>query len=53
MLTLTVNHLLELRRWILSWGDMARVLAPESLAEEVRATARRMAEPDRADNRVD
>ena len=53
ILTLTVNHLLELRRWILSWGDAARVLAPVSLAEEVRAIARRMADPDRRDSPVD
>ncbi len=35
-LFLTVNHLLELKRWILSWGVEARVLAPDSLAREIR-----------------
>lgn len=45
VLALTVNHLLELRRWILSWGDMAQVLAPASLAAEIGAIARRMADP--------
>lgn len=43
ILTLTVNHLLELKRWILSWGDQARVLTPFELAEELRRTALRMA----------
>jgi len=42
-LTLTVNHLLELKRWILSWGDAAQVLAPLELAEDLRQTALRMA----------
>ncbi|MBM9537899.1 helix-turn-helix transcriptional regulator [Desulfobulbus alkaliphilus] len=42
ILTLTVNHLLELMRWILSWGDGAQVLEPEELAEDIRGTARRM-----------
>lgn len=43
ILTLTVNHLLELKRWILSWGDGAQVLAPAELAEDIRSTALRMA----------
>jgi len=43
ILTLTVNHLLELKRWILSWGDDARVLAPRDLADDLRRTAVRMA----------
>lgn len=43
ILTLTVNHLLELKRWILSWGDQARVLTPFELAEELRRTALRIA----------
>ena len=42
ILTLTVNHLLELKRWILSWGDTAQVLAPTALADDLRETARRM-----------
>jgi len=43
ILALTVNHLLELKRWILSWGDDARVLAPRDLADDLRQTALRMA----------
>jgi predicted DNA-binding transcriptional regulator YafY len=38
LLSLTVNHLLELKRWVLSWGAEARVLAPQSFAEDVRKT---------------
>jgi len=38
VLSLTVNHLLELKRWILSWGDMAEVLEPEDFVEEVKQT---------------
>ena len=37
-LALTVNHLLELKRWILSWGSGAKVLAPDSLAGEIQQT---------------
>lgn len=43
VLTMTVNHLLELKRWILSWGDAARVLAPPELVADIRGTAQRMA----------
>ena len=43
VLTLTVNHLLELKRWILSWGDHALVLTPPELAEDLHRTALRMA----------
>ena len=42
ILSLTVNHLLELKRWVLSWGDEVRVLAPRHLAEAIRAIAGRM-----------
>lgn len=42
ILTLTVNHLLELKRWILSWGDGAQVLEPPDLADTIRRTAQRM-----------
>ncbi len=49
ILTLTVNHLLELKRWILSWGALARVLEPAVLADAMRTAAqemvRRYAEP--------
>jgi len=43
ILTLTVNHLLELKRWILSWGKDARVLAPPALVEDLQRTARELA----------
>jgi predicted DNA-binding transcriptional regulator YafY len=43
LLTMTVNHLLELKRWILSWGDAARVLSPSSLVEEMRNATQSMA----------
>lgn len=36
VLSLTTNSLFELKRWILSWGQDARVLKPESLAVEIR-----------------
>ncbi|SHO52317.1 helix-turn-helix transcriptional regulator [Desulfopila aestuarii] len=38
ILSLTVNHLLELKRWILSWGAEAEVLEPESFAKEIHTT---------------
>ncbi len=38
ILSLTVNHLLELKRWILSWGAEARVLEPRFFAEDIRRT---------------
>ena len=42
-LSMTVNHLLELRRWILSWGDAAEVLEPYSLRKELLQICRRTA----------
>lgn len=36
VLTLTANHLLEVKRWVLSWGRGAKVLEPEELAEAVK-----------------
>ncbi|MEA2114418.1 MAG: WYL domain-containing protein [Thermodesulfobacteriota bacterium] len=38
ILSLTVNHLLELKRWILSWGCDAQVLEPDSFARDIRRT---------------
>ncbi|MCP3892342.1 MAG: WYL domain-containing protein, partial [Desulfobulbaceae bacterium] len=38
ILTLTVNHLLELKRWILSWGNDAQVLEPDYFVEEIKNT---------------
>ena len=43
ILTLTVNHLLELRRWILSWGDLAQVLEPPELVASLRTVTARLA----------
>jgi len=37
VLTMTVNHLLELKRWILSWGPAAQVITPSHLIREIRA----------------
>ena len=34
------RDLVEVRRWILSWGGNAQVLAPEELAESVREAVR-------------
>lgn len=38
LLSLTVNHLLELKRWILSWGTEAKIIEPLSFAEDLRQT---------------
>jgi len=35
VLSLTVNHLLELKRWILSWGGDAQVLEPNYFARDI------------------
>jgi len=40
LLSLTVNHLLELKRWILSWGADVQVLQPDHFAIEVEKTLR-------------
>jgi predicted DNA-binding transcriptional regulator YafY len=37
VLTLTVGHLLEVERWVLSWGAGCEVVAPGELREAVRA----------------
>jgi predicted DNA-binding transcriptional regulator YafY len=42
VLSLTVNHLLELERWILSWGSMAEVLEPASFIEKIKKTISEM-----------
>jgi predicted DNA-binding transcriptional regulator YafY len=41
-LTLRANHLLEISRWILSWGGGATVLEPPELVEMVADEVRRM-----------
>lgn len=43
ILSLTVNHLLELKRWVLSWGDSASVLAPPEFVSDIKASAAGMA----------
>ena len=42
-LSLTVNHLLELKRWILSWGSMAKALEPPELVADLKRSVREMA----------
>ena len=42
VLSLTVNHLLELKRWVLSWGSMAKVLEPQSFIEDIKLTIAEM-----------
>ncbi len=42
VLTLTVNHLLEIKRWILSWGVGAQVLEPDILRQELRKESQQM-----------
>lgn len=41
-LSLKLSSLVEIERWILSWGGDARVLQPRELAEAVRQSARKM-----------
>lgn len=42
-LSLTVNHLLELKSWILSWGSMARVMEPPELVADLNRMIQEMA----------
>lgn len=44
ILSLTVNHLLELKRWILSWGDDPLVLEPASFVQDIMITLNRSTE---------
>jgi len=44
ILTLTVSHLLELKRWILSWGCDAQVLEPVFFAQDIKKTLTKAAE---------
>jgi predicted DNA-binding transcriptional regulator YafY len=39
-----VSGTIEIRLWILSWGDDVEVIAPASLRDDVAATLRRAAE---------
>ncbi len=41
--TATVSGTIEIRLWILSWGDDVEILAPSSLRDDVAATLRRAA----------
>jgi len=43
----TVSGTIEIRLWVLSWGDDVEVLAPASLRDDIRATYRRaLSQPD-------
>jgi hypothetical protein len=45
MQVMHLNHIRvdEIRFWIMTWGSKAMVLEPESLREEIRAEAERIA----------
>jgi len=43
MLTISVASLMELGRWVRSWGDKVEVLAPSELRQELREEAVRLA----------
>lgn len=43
LMTISVASVMELGRWVRSWGDMVEVLAPESLREELRREAMKIA----------
>ncbi len=36
IMSFTASHLLEIKKWVLSWGGMARVLAPPMLINDIR-----------------
>lgn len=42
-LRLTLSSLIEVRRWILTWGQNARVIAPAELVSDVQEEARQIA----------
>ena len=48
----TVSGTIEIRLWILSWGDDVEVLAPAALRDDVAATHRRAAERYAADRMI-
>jgi predicted DNA-binding transcriptional regulator YafY len=41
-LTLKLSSLVEIERWVLSWGGNAKVIKPRELAEAVRSSANRI-----------
>jgi predicted DNA-binding transcriptional regulator YafY len=41
-LKLKLSSLLEIERWVLSWGGDAKVLKPRELAEAVRNSAKKI-----------
>jgi predicted DNA-binding transcriptional regulator YafY len=43
VLSLTIDHLLELKKWVLSWGREARVIEPERLVLELQEEIKAMA----------
>ncbi len=43
ILTLRINHLLELKRWVLSWGENAVVIEPKELVDQITNDIRKMA----------
>ena len=38
LLFMKVNHLMEVKRWVLSWGEHATVLEPEQLKNDIKNT---------------
>ncbi|MBU4264212.1 MAG: WYL domain-containing protein [Proteobacteria bacterium] len=36
IMSFTASHLLEIKKWVLSWGGMARVLSPQTLINDIR-----------------
>ena len=43
-LSMTVNHLLELKRWVLSWGADVKVVEPDYFDNDIETTLRRAVE---------
>ena len=43
ILTISVASMMELGRWVRGWGDAVEVLEPQSLRDELRAEAERIA----------
>jgi proteasome accessory factor B len=44
-LKLKLSSLVEIERWILSWGGDAKVLKPRELAESIQKSAKRILQP--------